>query len=633
MLDGIDLAVADGEVVLRGRRHRVGQEHPAAHRQRPGAPRHRRAVPGRGGGGRPRRRPPCGPATWPARWASSTRTPRPRWWWTRSSTTWPSCWRTWAWASPRCAAGSRRSSTPSGIAALRHRSPSTLSGGERQRCAVAGALAAAPAVLVLDEPTSMLDPQGADDVLAAVARLADDLGTTVVMAEHRLERAAPMADRAVVLGRGRIARRRRPRPGAGRRPGRPAGGPPGAAPRLGPAPAHGARGPPPGPHRPRRPRPALRRGRRPAPGEVLLADPQAWPWATPVARLCSPASTSTCARARWWPWSGATARGSRPCCGPWPTWPRPSPAPSTRQGRVALVPQDPSSLLFSPTVRAEVAETCRLLGRDPAAVDGWLARLALTALADRHPRSLSTGERQRVAVAAVAVGGAPVLLLDEPTRGIDATSRAALEAAATAHAAEGGAVVIATHDVELAARTATRVVALGGGEVVADGPARERAVRLALRPPGAAGPAPAPHRGRGGRGPARRRQPGGQPVSEHRPHPPRLRAGQRGRARRVPLPLLAPGRGRGGHRPRGRRPLPRRPGRRPRRGRGDGRDPGRHHERHRRGPARDALGHGRPAAPARPARRRAAACSSSCCWGRPPSGPGSGSCWACSPWP
>ncbi|HEV7721175.1 MAG TPA: ABC transporter ATP-binding protein, partial [Iamia sp.] len=91
-----------------------------------------------------------------------------------------------------------------GIAHLRHRSPATLSGGERQRAAVAGALAAGPAVLVLDEPTSMLDPQGADDVLAAVARLADDLGTTVVLAEHRLERAGPMADRAVVLGAGRV---------------------------------------------------------------------------------------------------------------------------------------------------------------------------------------------------------------------------------------------------------------------------------------------------------------------------------------------------------------------------------------------------------------------------------------------
>ncbi|MCU1454726.1 MAG: ATPase component of various ABC-type transport system with duplicated ATPase domain, partial [Acidimicrobiales bacterium] len=106
-------------------------------------------------------------------------------------------------------------------------------------------------------------------------------------------------------------------------------------------------------------------------------------------------------------------------------------------------------------------------------VDRWLDALGLAELADRHPRSLSTGQRQRVAIAAVAIGGAPVLVLDEPTRGIDAPSRAALEAALVDQAAGGGAVVLATHDVELAARVATRVLVLGDGEPVAEGPARE----------------------------------------------------------------------------------------------------------------------------------------------------------------
>ncbi len=91
-----------------------------------------------------------------------------------------------------------------GIAHLRDRDPSTLSGGERQRCAIAAALAAGPQALVLDEPTSQLDPQGADDVLAALVRLNHDLGTTVVLAEHRLERAAPLADRAVLVDDGRV---------------------------------------------------------------------------------------------------------------------------------------------------------------------------------------------------------------------------------------------------------------------------------------------------------------------------------------------------------------------------------------------------------------------------------------------
>ena len=95
----------------------------------------------------------------------------------------------------RCAGGSRRCSTRSASRTSATASPATLSGGERQRVAIAGALAAAPSALVLDEPTSQLDPQGADDVLAAVGRLNADLGTTVLLAEHRLERAAPLAHR------------------------------------------------------------------------------------------------------------------------------------------------------------------------------------------------------------------------------------------------------------------------------------------------------------------------------------------------------------------------------------------------------------------------------------------------------
>jgi len=140
---------------------------------------------------------------------------------------------------------------------------------------------------------------------------------------------------------------------------------------------------------------------------------------------------------------------------------------------VAYVPQDPGSLLHAASVRGELETTQRLLGRrDPVAVERWLAALGLEAVAERHPRSLSGGERQRVAVAAVAVGGADVLLLDEPTRGMDAWARSALERALAEHAAAGGAAVLATHDVELAARCATRAVVLGSGEVVASGSAR-----------------------------------------------------------------------------------------------------------------------------------------------------------------
>jgi energy-coupling factor transport system ATP-binding protein len=145
-----------------------------------------------------------------------------------------------------------------------------------------------------------------------------------------------------------------------------------------------------------------------------------------------------------------------------------------RDGSVAYVPQDPNALLFAPTVRAELAETLRLRRRrDDGRIDAWLDRLGLLGLAERHPRSLSAGQRQRVAIAAVAVGGASVLLLDEPTRGIDAPSARALCVALHEHVAAGGAVVLATHDTELAAELADTVMVLGDGSVVAEGAAHE----------------------------------------------------------------------------------------------------------------------------------------------------------------
>ncbi|WP_426574796.1 ABC transporter ATP-binding protein [Aquihabitans sp. McL0605] len=367
-----------------------------------------------------------------------------------------------------------------GVAHLRDRSPATLSGGERQRCAVAGALAAGPQILVLDEPTSMLDPQGADDVMAALRRLNDDLGTTVLLAEHRMERAGPLADRAVLIDAGLVAADASPSAVLAALPGAP-----------------------PVTHLGRllgwEPPPLTVRDARSAVRTLGVPDAVAAAQAAAAAVIDQPAP----------PVAGAallTAAGVSVSHGP-RTVLRPVDL-TVRQGEivavlgrngsgkttllralanahpptagtvealvpVAYVPQEPDSLLFSTTVRGEVEATLGLLGRrDPAAVDHWLRALQLEDLADRHPRSLSVGQRQRVAIAAVAVGDAPVLVLDEPTRGIDATSRHALELALAEHRDGGGAVVLATHDIELAARVATRVVVLGDGDVVADGDAR-----------------------------------------------------------------------------------------------------------------------------------------------------------------
>jgi energy-coupling factor transport system ATP-binding protein len=359
-----------------------------------------------------------------------------------------------------------------GIAHLRDRDPSTLSGGERQRCAIAGALAAAPAALVLDEPTSQLDPQGADDVLHALSRLNTDLGTTVVLAEHRLERAAPIADRAVLVEGGRVGAAASPAALLADYPGAP------SVTQLG-----RVLGWDPLPLTVRDARrfalaapldlPAPDREDAPVPGdpvvravglEVVLGGHRAL--RTVDLALCQGDVVALFGRNG----SGKTTL-LRALAG--------LQTPTRGQVTVvdgvgvAYVPQNPGAMLFAPTVRRELEETLRLLGRsDPAVVEHWLHALHLDAVADRHPRSLSGGERQRVAVAAVAVGGAQVLLLDEPTRGMDAPSRAALEDAVHAHATAGGSVVLATHDVELAARCATHAVVLGDGDIVADGDAR-----------------------------------------------------------------------------------------------------------------------------------------------------------------
>jgi energy-coupling factor transporter ATP-binding protein EcfA2 len=360
-----------------------------------------------------------------------------------------------------------------GIAHLRDRSPATLSGGEQQRAAIAGALAAAPSALVLDEPTSQLDPQGADDVLAAVTRLNADLGTTVVLAEHRLERAAPLADRAVVLDGGRTGE---PGPTGALLAGYP-GAP--SVTRLGRLLGWE---PPPLTVRDARAFSA----RRPFDGELApsTSEPNVPGDALVEARGVSVAlggrtvlhdASLTVGQGDVVALLGRNGAGKTTLLRALARLVEPSAGRVEGPGSVAYVPQNPNTLLFLPTVEREIAETLRLLGRRDREhdVERWLAALGLTAVAQRHPRSLSGGERQRVAIAAVAVGGADLLLLDEPTRGMDAPSRVALERAVREHTARGGGVVLATHDVELAARCATRAVVLGDGEVVAEGPARE----------------------------------------------------------------------------------------------------------------------------------------------------------------
>jgi energy-coupling factor transport system ATP-binding protein len=132
----------------------------------------------------------------------------------------------------------------------------------------------------------------------------------------------------------------------------------------------------------------------------------------------------------------------------------------TRQGTVAYVPQDADTLLYAPTVREEVKDHPGSML--PLGVADWL---------HRYPRDLSTGERQRVAIAAAA-GRADVVLLDEPTRGLDPDAKRSLAAYLRVRADAGASILIATHDVEWAARAADRVALMSEGAIYAEGAPR-----------------------------------------------------------------------------------------------------------------------------------------------------------------
>ncbi|MFJ9245606.1 ABC transporter ATP-binding protein [Streptomyces sp. NPDC101776] len=378
-----------------------------------------------------------------------------------------------------------------GLADLRHRALHELSGGQQQRVAIGSVLTAHPRVLVLDEPTSALDPTAAEEVLAAVTRLVHDLGVTVLMAEHRLERVVQYADRVVHL------------PGDGRALiGTPADilatatiAPPivelGRAAGWFPLPlsvrdARRAAAPlrtrlagcVPGPARPAQltDRSTLLTAHGvtvtyhgvPAVREVDL-DLHAGEVTALMGRNGSGKSSLLWALQGSGPRRAGTVKVADA-----PGDPHELPAAEARRA-VGLVPQTPADLLYLESVEQELgqADTESVTSTSGESARAILDRLAPGIPDDTHPRDLSEGQKLAL-VLAIQLAVAPrVLLLDEPTRGLDYRAKTELVRIVDALAAEGRAVVIATHDVEFVARAADRVVVMAEGDVVADGPTTE----------------------------------------------------------------------------------------------------------------------------------------------------------------
>ncbi|MFF0218061.1 ABC transporter ATP-binding protein [Streptomyces vinaceus] len=382
-----------------------------------------------------------------------------------------------------------------GLADLRHRALHELSGGQQQRVAIGSVLTAHPRVLVLDEPTSALDPTAAEEVLAAVTRLVHDLGVTVLLAEHRLERVVQYADRVIHLpGDGRVV-----------------SGPPaevfrtssiappivelGRAAGWSPLPLSirdarraaaplrtrlAGTNPPPV-------RPA------PAPDPALLLKARGVTVAyhgVPAVRevgldLHGGEITALMGRngsgksSLLWALQGSGPRKAGTVLVPATDGgeeadPRKLSASGARR-LVGLVPQTPTDLLYLESVKQELdqADAESAVGSDAPAAREILDRLAPGIDDATHPRDLSEGQKLAL-VLAIQLSAAPwVVLLDEPTRGLDYRAKEQLIAIVDGLAAQGRAIVISTHDVEFVARAADRVVVMAEGDVVADGPTTE----------------------------------------------------------------------------------------------------------------------------------------------------------------
>ncbi len=373
-----------------------------------------------------------------------------------------------------------------GLPDVRHQPLADLSAGQQQRVAIGSVLTTHPRILVLDEPTSALDPQAAEEVLATLQRLVHDLGLTVVLAEHRLERVVQYADRVVLV------------PGAGRpvRHGDPAVvlqdssiAPPvvelgrvtgwrplplsvrDARRRAAPVRALLADRRPPTPER-RAPGPPMEplarvdhlvagyRGLRVLDG----VSTGLWPGEVVALMGRNGAGKSTLLRALVGskrPTSGRVRLG-----GVAPDELK----PTELLRHVGLVPQEPNDLLYAHSVALECVQADRDAGVGAGTTRTILERLSPDIPDSAHPRDLSEGQRLTLALAVVLAARPPLVLLDEPTRGLDYTAKHRLVEILRDLADAGRCAVLATHDVELVAEVSSRVLVLADGELVADGP-------------------------------------------------------------------------------------------------------------------------------------------------------------------
>jgi len=369
------------------------------------------------------------------------------------------------------------------ISHLLDRPTDTLSGGELQRVALAAALVLRPRLILLDEPTSQLDPVAGDELIGLLRRLNEEWGMGVVLAEHRLERCLGAADRVISVDEGAVAFDGSPQDFcAWADESDPQLSPPGA-------------------------RMFALAGLRPLPVSVKAARSSLRELGIAVRAGEPDSEEPEQARPRW---RGRRERQSIALSAR-DLWVERDTGGGVRDvlrrveltirpgERVALMGRNGAgkSTLLRAAARLiepvrgsiEAPDGCSLLPQSPSDLfvhervgdelpgdEGLraLASVGLEQAVERDPRDLSGGERERLAIAIVSAGRSSggrsgAVCLDEPTRGMDGARKRELGGRLAAIAAAGQAVVVATHDVEFAAGFATRVVLLGDGELIADG--------------------------------------------------------------------------------------------------------------------------------------------------------------------
>lgn len=389
-----------------------------------------------------------------------------------------------------------------GLADIRDRKLTQLSGGQQQRVAIGSVFTSHPKVLVLDEPTSALDPTSAEEVLAALSRMVHDLGVTVVMAEHRLERVIQFADRVALMSREGTVECGAPTEMMTSSPVAPPVVILGRAMEWDPLPLsvrdarrdaarlmHELSGKRPDNTVPERQRDPVLRARKVVVAYDELVAVDQVNLDLYGGEIVAIMGRNGCGKSSLlWALQGAgPMRSGKVLLGEYGSDKSANKSKLSKRGLfgqrrreprgldigVGLVPQTPADLLFRDSVDKECEQTDSDNGVPAGTTRAILDQIAPGVPRLTHPRDLSEGQKLSLALAITLVAKPNVLLLDEPTRGLDYEAKARLSQLLDQLRAEGIAVVLSTHDVEFVAQTCSRVIMMAGGEIIADDTAVE----------------------------------------------------------------------------------------------------------------------------------------------------------------